>query len=139
MVAGAVSPWSVGAQQLLGTVTGKLTDTHSSPLENVSVTLRNIATGAAITSTTSRGGRYSFKDLAGGEYTLAASGSQGDGEVGGIVVSPGHESRVQAVIEFQRSASSSRLLGADLSGNRLRLRRCNSTTERCSTGWQLGQ
>src|SRR3569833_3562559 len=87
-------------QRPTGSLAGTLTDSHSAPLENVTVTLRNVATGAAITARTSRGGRYSFLDLAEGEYTLSASGPRGIGEVGGIEVSPGHVSRVQSAIEF---------------------------------------
>lgn len=89
-----------GAQGRTGSVAGTLTDTHSSPLENVTVTLRNVVTGSALTAKTSRGGRYGFRDLADGEYTLAASSSKGTGKVDGIVVSSGHVSRVQTVIEF---------------------------------------
>jgi len=104
-VAGAFSTCCAGAQRLTGSLTGQLTDSHSLPLENVTLTLRNAATGAAVGSITSRGGRYAFKDLAAGEYTLAASGPLGRGEVGGIVVSAGHESRVRAAIEFAAASA----------------------------------
>jgi hypothetical protein len=104
-VAGGFSTCGAGAQLLTGSLTGQLTDTHSLPLENVTLTLRNAATGAAVGSITSRGGRYAFKDLAEGEYTLAASGPLGRGEVGGIVVSAGHESRVRAAIEFAAASA----------------------------------
>src|SRR5262249_25675167 len=107
MVAGALSSDSSHAQHSTGSLAGTLTDTHSTPLENVTVTLRNAITGAAISATTSRGGRYRFRDLAEGEYILAASGPRGNGEVGGIVVSSGHESHVQAVIEFPVSYKTS--------------------------------
>jgi hypothetical protein len=71
----------------------------------VAITLRNLATGAEITAKTSHGGRYSFRDLEQGEYTLATSGPGGKGAVGGITVSPGHESHVQAVIDFDQPVS----------------------------------
>lgn len=96
----ALLPPGTGAQQLTGSLAGTLTDSHSAPLKDVTITLRNAITGSAVTSKTTRGGRYSFRDLAQGEYTLAASDGRGTGEVGGIVVSPGHVSRVQTVIEF---------------------------------------
>ena len=97
------------AQVLRGGLIGKLTDRHSAPLENVAVTLRNAETGAEITATTSRGGRYSFGDLPAGEYTLAASGPGGSGEVGGIVISAGHQTRVQTVVEFGANGSEKKL------------------------------
>ncbi|MBS1805325.1 MAG: carboxypeptidase regulatory-like domain-containing protein [Acidobacteria bacterium] len=100
----------VAAQQMTGSLTGVLTDTHSAPLENVSITLRNLLTGSVIEDKTSRGGRYSFHGLAGGEYILAATGPQGSGEVGGIVVSTGHESHVQAAIELSRTQTSDAVL-----------------------------
>jgi hypothetical protein len=100
MVVGLLSPGSGGAQRLTGSLAGTLTDSHSAPLENVSITLRNVVTGTAISAVTSHGGRYGFHDLAEGEYSLAASGPGGTGEVGGIVVSLGHVSRVQTVIDF---------------------------------------
>lgn len=102
LIAGAVL-CRVQAQQAagLGSLAGKLTDAHSSPLENVAITLRDQATGFERTTTTSRGGRYTFANLAEGEYTLTATGSDGKGQVGGIVISGRHETRVQTVIELQ--------------------------------------
>jgi hypothetical protein len=100
MVASMLTLCGAHGQQPSGSLSGRLTDAHSLPLQNFTVTLRNVATGEAITSTTLRGGKYSFHDLAEGEYTLAASGSLGIGEVSGIMISPGHESRVQAVIDL---------------------------------------
>ncbi|HEY1579366.1 MAG TPA: carboxypeptidase-like regulatory domain-containing protein [Terracidiphilus sp.] len=102
-LAGAVMAGRAPAQRPSGSLTGTLTDTYSSPLENVKVTLRNAATGAEIRTTTSRGGRYTFKDLDQGEYSLIAAGASGGGEVDGIAVSAGHESRVHAVIEFGKT------------------------------------
>lgn len=90
------------AQRPTGSLTGTLTDTHSAPLENVSLTLRSVTTGAVATAVTSHGGRYGFQGLTEGEYTLSASGPAGSGQVGGILVSSGHVSRVQTVIEFDR-------------------------------------
>lgn len=100
LVAALLSPAGARAQRLTGSVTGMLTDTHSAPLEHVTVTLRNVVTGSAVSAQTTRGGRYSFRDLVQGEYTLAASDGEGTGEVGGILVSPGHVSRVQTAVEL---------------------------------------
>ncbi len=83
-----------------GSLTGKLTDAHSSPLENVTVTLRNAATGAAVQTTTAHHGRYRFTALAQGEYTLTASGPSGTGQVNAIYIASGHESQVQTAIVF---------------------------------------
>jgi len=99
-LAGALLPTVAGAQKGTGSLTGRLTDLHSVPLANVSITLRNDTTGVEVTATSSRGGRYSFKDLAAGEYTLNARAPRGTGEVGGITVSPGHELRVQTAIDI---------------------------------------
>ena len=107
IVVGALLPFRAFAQLPTGSLTGTLTDAHSDPLGNVTVTLRNVVTGSSISAITSRGGRYRFQDLAEGEYTLIASSNQGSGQVGGIVVSPGHKSRVQAVIEFGGSRKAS--------------------------------
>jgi len=124
MVGGVLSLPGV-AQRMTGSLAGKLTDTRSAPLENVTITLRNAATGSEISEKTSRGGRYRFQSLAEGEYILSATGPQGSGEVGGIFVSPGHESHVQAVIEFAARSNAARaktagvLKGAAL-GNEMR-------------------
>lgn len=104
LLAGAAVVWRVQAQApALGSLTGKLTDTHSRPLENVTLTLRNAATGAEIQTTTSRGGRYKFARLNEGDYTLIVSGPHGSGEVNGIVIAGGHEARAQAAIEFGKT------------------------------------
>ena len=60
---------AVPAVPLGGALAGKLTDIHSLPLENMTVTLRNAVTGAEVQTTTARGGRYHFSGLAQGEYT----------------------------------------------------------------------
>ncbi len=81
-----------------GSLAGKLTDAHSSPLENVTVTLRNAATGATMQTTTAHEGRYRFTALVQGEYTLTATGPRGTGEVDGIYIASGHEAKVQTAI-----------------------------------------
>ena len=95
-----LTPGRAGGQRPTGSLTGTLTDTHSAPLEHVTLTLRNVTTGFAASAVTSHGGRYGFQGLSEGEYTLSASGPAGSGQVGGILVSPGHMSRVQTVIDF---------------------------------------
>jgi hypothetical protein len=83
-----------------GSLAGKLTDAHSAPLENMTVTLRNASTGAAQQTTTTHGGRYRFNALAEGEYTLTATDPRGTGEVNGIYVAAGHEAQIQTAIEL---------------------------------------
>jgi hypothetical protein len=85
---------------LTGSLAGKLTDSHSVPLENVALTLRNAATGVEQHATTARGGRYRFTGLAEGEYTLTATGPRGRGGVDGIFVAAGHEAQVQTALDF---------------------------------------
>ena len=70
--------------------------------------LRNAATGAESKATTSKNGSYHFNSLAPGEYSLAANSPHlGQGQIAGIYVSAGHESRVQAALELSRPASES--------------------------------
>jgi hypothetical protein len=83
-----------------GSLAGKLTDTHSSPLENVSITLRCAGTGIALMARTTRGGKYHFIHVPAGEYTLSAAGPLGSGQVGEILISAEHEAKVQAVLDF---------------------------------------
>ena len=114
------------AQRPAGSLAGLLTDTHSAPLANATVTVRNVITGAFVVGKTSRGGRYRFQDLAEGEYTLSATGPKGTGEVGGIVISPGHESHVQAVIDLTAGHSAA----ADLAGTRGEIKSKDRAQER---------
>src|ERR1700757_3794996 len=102
MIVCAGMPTCALAQQTAGTgsLTGKLTDVHSSPLVNMTVVLRNAATGAAVQTTTVRQGRYRFGGLVPGEYTLTATGPRGTGQVEGIYVAAGHEAQVQAAIDL---------------------------------------
>jgi hypothetical protein len=95
------------AQQAIanGSLAGKLTDTRSYPLENMTVTLRNAATGAQVQTTTAHGGRYSFRGLAQGEYSLTAAGTRGTGRVDGIFIAAGHEAHVQTALDFEVKAS----------------------------------
>jgi hypothetical protein len=87
---------------LAGSLSGKVTDLYSKPLEGVAVVLRNQATGAEARTTTTKNGAYRFSGLEPGEYTLEAESPQlGRGQVGGIVVDAGHEARVQAALEME--------------------------------------
>jgi hypothetical protein len=91
------------AQNELGALTGKLTDLHSNPLPGVTVILRNEATGAEASTTTATNGTYRFSGLEQGEYSLEARSTQlGHGRLDEIVVSAGHEARVQAAMEFEQ-------------------------------------
>ena len=85
-----------------GSLSGKVTDLYSKPLEGVVVVLRNQATGAEARTTTTKNGTYRFSGLEPGEYALEAESPQlGRGQVGGIVVDAGHEARVQAALEME--------------------------------------
>ncbi len=87
-----------------GTLSGKLTDLHSNPLPGVNVILRNETTGVEASTTTSVNGVYRFSGLEPGEYSLEARSPQlGRGRLNEIVVSSGHEARVQAAMEFEKS------------------------------------
>ncbi|MGB6692024.1 MAG: carboxypeptidase-like regulatory domain-containing protein, partial [Terracidiphilus sp.] len=80
----------------------KLTDWYSTPLDGTTVTARNTTTGAEARTVTGKSGTYKFSGLAAGEYTLLADSPQlGRGQVEGIIVSAGHEARVQAAIQLE--------------------------------------
>lgn len=113
LIAAAGVPIVARAQQtslygspLYGSLSGRLTDIHSLPLDNVTVTLRNPVTGSELHTTTTHGGKYNFGGLVEGEYMLTAVGSQGRGQIEDIFVAAGHETRVQTAIEFEVSTQS---------------------------------
>ena len=89
-----------------GSLTGKLTDLHSAPLAGATVVLRNQATGAEMRTTTTRNGEYRFTALDAGTYTIEAdSGRVGHGRLSGILVSAGHDARVQTAMQFDLAPS----------------------------------
>jgi hypothetical protein len=88
-----------------GSLSGKLTDLHSTPLDGAIVVLRNTATGAEARTVTQKNGSYRFTGLAAGEYTLVAQSKLlGQGSLEGILVSAGTEARVQTAMRFGFSA-----------------------------------
>jgi len=85
-----------------GSLAGRLTDLHSAPLAGVALVLRNQATGAELHLTTQRNGGFCAASLGAGVYSIEADEPQlGHGQLEGIVVSGGAESRVQAAIRFE--------------------------------------
>jgi hypothetical protein len=85
----------------LGSIAGKLTDLYSKSLSGAKLVLRCEATGAEQRTTTGRNGSYQFVGVAAGEYTLEAeSEALGHGRLDGIVVTGGHEARLQTAMEF---------------------------------------
>ena len=95
-----------------GSLSGRLTDLHSAPLEGMQVVLRNQATGAAVQAKTGKNGAFRFASLDAGEYTLEAEKSElGHGLLQGIVVTGGTEARMQAAMHFEPPAPA--LLEAD--------------------------
>ncbi|HEY1894634.1 MAG TPA: carboxypeptidase-like regulatory domain-containing protein [Terracidiphilus sp.] len=86
-----------------GSLSGKLTDLHSKPLEGASLVLRNAATGAEVRTTSTKNGSYRFIGLEPGEYSLEAANPElGWGQLQGIFISAGHEARIQAAVELER-------------------------------------
>ena len=99
-----VAAGTIAAEQSAqsGSLMGKLTDLHSTPLEGATVVVRNEATGVEARTTTAKNGSYRFTGLGAGAYTLDAESLQlGHGRLEGIFVSAGHEARVQAAMEFE--------------------------------------
>ncbi len=90
-----------------GSLSGRLTDLNSSPLAGVAVILRNGSTGAETRTITADNGSYRFAALDAGEYTLAAESAQlGRGQLEGVMISAGHEARVQAAIDLEPGTQS---------------------------------
>jgi hypothetical protein len=90
------------AQKSTGSLAGKLTDWYATPLDGATITLRNEATGSEVHTTSGKNGAYRVTGLIAGEYTLQADSPQlGRGQIEGIIVSAGHEARVQAAIQLE--------------------------------------
>jgi len=86
----------------LGSLSGRLTDLHSTPLAGVSLAVRNRSTGAEWHAITAKNGAFRFASLDAGDYVLQVSDPRlGRGRLEGIVVSGGMESRVQAAVQFE--------------------------------------
>jgi len=103
LLAVAVAAITAAAQSAQsGSLAGRLTDLYSAPLEGATVVLRNQATGAETRTTTVRNGSYWFTGLEAGEYTLEAESPQlGRGRLVGILVTAGHEARLQTAMNFE--------------------------------------
>jgi hypothetical protein len=90
----------------MGSVAGRLTDLHSSPLGGVAVILRNTSTGAEAHAITARNGAFHFDSLEAGTYTLEVDAAQlGHGRLEGIFVSGGAEARLQLAIQLEPGAA----------------------------------
>jgi len=91
-----------------GALAGKLTNLHSVPVEGVSITLHNQATGVEAHAVTARNGTFRFVSLDAGEYTLEADNAQsGFGQLQGILITGGAEAHIQAAIRFEPEAATS--------------------------------
>jgi hypothetical protein len=85
-----------------GSLSGKLTDLHSKPLDGTMLVLRNVATGSEARTTSGKNGSYRFVELEPGEYSLEAGNPElGRGQLRGIFISAGHEARIQAAVELE--------------------------------------
>jgi hypothetical protein len=84
-----------------GSLTGRLTDLHSVPVDGAAIVIRNQATGAEARTTTQKNGAFRFSVLVPGEYSLEAASPQlGLARVESIAVDAGRETRVQTAVEF---------------------------------------
>jgi hypothetical protein len=87
-----------------GSLSGKLTDLHSKPLDGATLVLRNAATGSEARTISAKNGSYRFIGLEPGEYSLEAANPElGHGQLRGIFISAGHEARIQAAVELELS------------------------------------
>lgn len=91
-----------GSRLESGSLEGRLTDTHSLPLAQAQVVLRNLLTGATARAITGKNGSYHFAGLGPGEYRLEADLPElGHGAVEGILIAAGHATRVQAALRME--------------------------------------
>jgi len=98
-----------------GALAGKLTDLHSRPLSRVAVIARNETTGTETRGITQRNGSFRFTGLTPGEYAVEAESAQmGRGRLEGVVVSAGHEVRVQAAMQLEMDVAPPRPAGGQL-------------------------
>ena len=101
-----------------GSLTGKLTDLYSRPLEGVPVVVRNQATGAETRTITTKNGVYRFSGLEPGEYTVTAESPElGRGQLEDIAVAAGYEARVQTAMELTHTPPTSPVLAAPALSN----------------------
>ena len=84
---------------------GRLTDLHSTPLAGFSVVLRDQATGTTVHAITTKNGAFHFASLQVGNYTLeAVSARFGRGQLEGIRITGGAESRLQVALRLEPAA-----------------------------------
>jgi len=102
LLVGAAAAQTAPGDKALGTLTGKLTDLRSAPLDGATVVVRNEATGVETRGITRRNGSFRFSALQAGVYVVEAESPQlGRGQLEGVVVPAGHETRVQAAMTFE--------------------------------------
>ena len=65
----------LSAQNASGTLSGTVTDSSGKPAPNVKVTAKNSGTGASMDGQTDAEGRYSFSNLARGDYEITVEGA----------------------------------------------------------------
>jgi hypothetical protein len=88
-----------------GSLAGRLTDMHSTPLAGFSVVLRDQVTGITVHAITAKNGAFHFASLEAGDYTLEAVSAQlGHGRLEGIRVAGGAESRLRAALRLEPAA-----------------------------------
>ena len=66
-------PATATAQVLYGSVTGNITDGSGAAVPGATVTIKDEATGLALTGVTDSSGVYTIRNVTGGTYTLRAS------------------------------------------------------------------
>jgi hypothetical protein len=102
LLAAAAAEAQTGRAAAGGVLTGKLTDLHSAPLDGATLVVRNESTGTEARGVTGKNGSFRFAGLEPGAYTLEAqSGQLGQGRLEGVLVSAGHEARVQASMALE--------------------------------------
>ena len=100
--AGAQTATLAAGNEAGGSLAGRLTDLRSAPLDGATVVVRNDATGAETRGITRKNGSFRFTGLEPGAYSVVALSPQlGRGRLDGVVVSAGHEARVQAAMAFE--------------------------------------
>jgi hypothetical protein len=74
-----VAPASAQQQPEAGTVSGTVVATAGAPVQNATIVLENVATGARMQTTSDSSGNYKFENVPSGTYRMTASTAQYSG------------------------------------------------------------
>lgn len=112
VVAGLLAATAALAAQSVGNVTGSVEDPTGKPWQNVSVTLDNAKTNAHFAAKTDASGKYTFKNVPAGNYTITFDTGEYPPEPFKIQVKAG--STLSEDLNFQKLIAKNPKLAAEL-------------------------